>query len=284
MARHDEMVTDDFTPGYPIDLRSPKRRTHMAQGPTGDFEGMAARVVARLTGEKVLLQDDGSKPGMPDIRIDYAARPPAYVEAVVDIDTAYAAIEAAWLKPPRLIPDDQVWHVSVADLANRKQLRRDLRAMIRDLRELPGPHVALPVRTGVSITGPSEPTTTQPGGVYLYVRPGSGVMGSPIAAWPVFLDWINSFLASSSAADIRSKLAATGAAERHAFVGASFTTPGDAYFALEVEHWPELSSADPFLPQEITHLWVWATPGWSRCLAWFPNTRWFDVMDHWASP
>ena len=226
------MVADDFTPGYPIDLRPSDRRTHRAEGPTGDFEWMAARIVARLTGEKVVIQDDGSKPGMPDIRIDYTARPPAYVEAVVDIDTAYAKREAAWRKPPRLIPDDQVWHVRVPDLPNRKQLSRDLRPLIRDLRGLPGPHVAVPVRPGVSITGPFEPTTTQPGGVYLYVPPGSGVTGSPIAAWPVFLDWINSFLASGSAADIRSKLAATGAAERHAFVGASFTTPGDAYFAL----------------------------------------------------
>lgn len=275
------MVTDDFTPGYPIDLRSPKRRTRMAPGPTGDFEGMAARVVARLTGERVVIQDDGSRPAMPDIRIDYAVQPPAYVEAVVDIDPAYAAMEAEVWKHPRPIPDDQVWLVRVSGRSNLKQLRRDLPAILRDLHELPGPHADRMARMGVSITGPSEPTPAQPGGIYLLPE---GVSGSAIAAWPVFLDWINDFLASSRAADVRAKLAATGAAERHAFVGASFTTPGDAYFALGYEHRQQLPPTAPCLPLEITHLWVWATPGMNRCLAWFPDRGWFDPMDHWATP
>jgi hypothetical protein len=148
---------------------------------------MAARIVARLTGERVFIQDDGSKPGMPDIRIDYAVQPPAYVEAVVDIAPAYAAIEAEVWKPPRPIPADQVWHVRVSGRANLKQLRRDLPAIVRDLRELPGPHIDRTARMGVSITGLSEPTTAQPGGIYLLPE---GVSGSAFAAWPVFLDWI----------------------------------------------------------------------------------------------
>lgn len=159
MARHDEMVADDFTPGYPIDLRLPKRRTRMAQGPTGDFEEMAARVVARLTGKRVVIQDDGSKPGMVDIRIDHVVQPPAYVEVVVDIDPAYAQIEASWP-----VPADRVWHVRVSGRPNLKQLRRELPAIVRDLRDLPGPHVDRTAMIGVlSITGPSEPTSAQPG-------------------------------------------------------------------------------------------------------------------------
>ena len=63
----------------------------MAEGPVGDFEGMAARVVARLTGERVVIQDDGSKPAMPDIRVDYDDKPAAYVEAVVDADPGVGA-------------------------------------------------------------------------------------------------------------------------------------------------------------------------------------------------
>jgi hypothetical protein len=214
--RHDEMVTDDFTPGYPIDLRSPSRRTHIAQSPTGDFEGMAARVVARLTGERVVIQDDGSKPGMPDIRIDYATQPPAYVEAVVDIDPAYAAMEAEVWKPPRPIPADQVWLVRVSGRSNLKKLRRELSAIVRDPCGPAASYAERLARMGVSINGPSEPTATQPGGIYFLPE---GVTGSACADWPVFLDWINNFLASSRAADVRAKLAATGAAERHAFVG-----------------------------------------------------------------
>jgi len=160
---------------------------------------------------------------MPDIRIEYAAQPPAYVEAVVDIDPEYAAMEVEVWKPPRPIPADQVWHVRVSGQPNLKRLRRDLPAIIQDLREPPGPYVNRIAKMGVSITGPSEPTAAQPGGIYLLPE---GVSGSPFTAWPVFLDWINNFLASSRAHDVRAKLAATDATERHAFVGASFTAPG----------------------------------------------------------
>jgi hypothetical protein len=159
----------------------------MAQGPTGDFEGMAARVVARLTGERVVIQDDGSQPAMPDIRIDYVDQPPACVEAVVDIDPAYAAMDAEVWKPPRPIPADRVWHVRVSGRSNLKKLRRDLPAILGDLHDLRGPHVDRLARMGVSITGPSEPTPAQPGGIYLLPE---GVSGSAIAAWPVF--WIGS--------------------------------------------------------------------------------------------
>jgi hypothetical protein len=95
---HGQIMDPDFTPGYPIDLRAEERRRRAAKGPVGDFEGMAARVVARLTGEKVIIQDDGSRSAMPDIRIEYAAKPAAYVEAVVDIDTSYAAMDAEIFK------------------------------------------------------------------------------------------------------------------------------------------------------------------------------------------
>ena len=39
---------------------------------------MAARVIARLTGERVVIQDDGSKAAMPDIQIDYVDKLPGF--------------------------------------------------------------------------------------------------------------------------------------------------------------------------------------------------------------
>lgn len=45
-------------------------------GHLGDFELAAARVVARLTGERVVLQGDNSAPGMVDLRIDNKDKPP----------------------------------------------------------------------------------------------------------------------------------------------------------------------------------------------------------------
>jgi hypothetical protein len=273
-------VSEDFTPGYPIDLRSPARRARLAAGPVGDFEGMAARVVARLTGERVAVQDDGSEPSMPDIRIDQQGRPPAFVEAVVDIETRYASMEAA-IRKVSVIPADKVWWARLAGRADIRTLKRKLPGILNDLQSAPGPGARQQLaRLGIRVTGPGEPIPGQPGGIRLIPEGVSGFVG-PI--WESFLGWINEFLASARTEDVRRKLAATGAAERHAFIGASFTTPGDAFFALSYEGRPGLPNAEPCLPPEITHLWAWSAMASARCLAWFPGRGWLDVADHWAT-
>lgn len=64
----------EYQPGYPIDRRPAQRVGRLRRGPLGDFESAAARVVARFTAERVILQDDGSQNGMADIRL---RRPPS---------------------------------------------------------------------------------------------------------------------------------------------------------------------------------------------------------------
>lgn len=252
-----------------------------AQGSIGDFEGMAARVVARLTGERVVIQDDGSRPAMPDFRIEYAAKPAAYVEAVVDMDPSYAAMDAAIFKGVQTLPSDRIWWVRLTGRSNVKGARRRLPSLLGG--DLPDEEVVRELaRMGVeSIDGPAIPRPGDPGGIHLIPV---GVMGSATPTWVPFMDWIAGFLASSKTADVRGKLAATNAPERHAFIAASFTTDGDAFFALDEEGHPELPPSPPALPTGITHLWVWTTPGIGRCLAWFPEVGWIDVRDHWATP
>jgi hypothetical protein len=247
----------------------------------GDFEQMAARVVARLTGERVVIQDDGSKPAMPDIRIDYVGKSPGYAEVVVDIEPSYAAVAAQIWKPFNPLPAAMTWKVHVTGQANLKRLQRKLPEILGDLQRPPGPSVERELaRMGVTVLGPWAPGPNRPAGIYLAPE---GIKGSADLLWEPLLEWIRSFLASDRAADVRKKLATTDAAERHAFLGASFTSPGDAYFALRREGRPQLPSSDPILPPEITHLWVWAVQGHPRCLAWFPDRGWLDVMDHWAT-
>jgi len=269
----------DFTPGYPIDLRPPERRRRAAESPVGDFEGMAARVVARLTGEHVVIQDDGSRPAMPDIRIEYAAKPAAYVEVVVDIDSSYAAMDAEIFKGVQTLPSNRIWRVRLSGRSKVKELRRTLPALL-DVDTIDQGTMQQLARMGVTVDGPGIPRPGQTGGIHLLP---AGIKGSATPVWASFLDWLAAFLASGETADVRSKLAATNAPERHAFVGASFTTNGDVFFALHEEGRPELPATNPTLPPEITHLWVWTTPGIGRCLAWFPDTGWIDVSDHWAT-
>ncbi|MGW0393359.1 hypothetical protein ACWDYJ_21155 [Streptomyces sp. NPDC003042] len=57
--------------GYPAGHRSEEQRKKAAADPLGfDFEGAAGRAIARLSGETVVIQDDNSVDGMPDLRID----------------------------------------------------------------------------------------------------------------------------------------------------------------------------------------------------------------------
>lgn len=280
--RQNRNVIQDFTLGYPVDLRSPERRRRWAEGSVGDFEGMAARVVARLTGERVVIQDDGSKPAMADIRIDYADKPVAYVEVVVDIEGSYAAMEWEIWRRASSMPADRCWQVSVSGSSRPlKTLRQELPVILGSLHHPPGPREAQQLASlGVRVTGHWMPRPGETGAIELLPE---GILGPAELEWEPFLNWINAFLVSRRAADVREKLAATGAAERHAFIGVSFTTPGSAYFALREEGWPRLPSHNPTLPPEITHLWIWSVRGIERCLAWFPDTGWLDPIDHWST-
>jgi hypothetical protein len=271
----------DFAPGYPIDRRPEEFRKRAAEGLMGDFEGIAGRVLARLTGERVIIQDDGSQPAMPDIRVEYAKKPAAYVEVVVDIDPNYAAMDVEITKGARLLPSDRIWWVRLSGRANLRRLRHTLPTLLES--SLPGQaRMEQLTKIGVvKVDGPTAPRPGETGGIHL-VR--TGVTGSAVPAWSSFMDWIEKFLASDKTSDVRHKLIATGAPERHAFVGASLTTNGDAFFALAENGRPGLPPRDPNLPPEVTHLWVCTVPSIGRCLAWFPGTGWIDVSDHWATP
>ena len=96
---------------------------------------------------------------------------------------------------------------------------------------------------GLSVYGPWEPTPDRPSGIHIRAE---GVAGS--ANWETFLRWIRDFLKSKRTQDVRDKLAATSAPERHAFIATSFTTPDGAYFCsagVDIRICPR---ADPDLP------------------------------------
>ena len=100
--------------------------------------------------------------------------------------------------------------------------------------------------------------------------------------WGPVLEWIRETLASSRLADVRKKLAATGAEERHRFLGTTYTCPGVVFFALTRDE-QTLPEAAPILPPEITHLWLMNAEADDRCLVSFPNRGWVDAGRRWAT-
>ncbi|MBF6238711.1 hypothetical protein IU474_16805 [Nocardia otitidiscaviarum] len=93
-------------------------------------------------------------------------------------------------------------------------------------------------------------------------------LAAPIGPKAV-VDELEQWLTGESTRDLREKLSADGAAERHAFVWVDASSAYGAWRALREEALPILP---PQLPPEVTHVWVtngyagwfWSPLGWSR--------------------
>ncbi|MET9275508.1 hypothetical protein [Kribbella sp. NPDC003557] len=283
----------DYRPGYPIDERIPDQRARMEKGHLGDVELAAARVVARFTGERVVVQDDNSRAGMVDLRIDYADRPPAYVEVVTDIDQQYSRMVSGVRQHQKLPAArlGRIWYVTMGASANVNRLVRSLVSRLEVFQaadqlfdtvqaqatfsQNEHPDVRRLAADGV-IELASAPA--KDGEVRIYADGAGGPVGQD---WAHLDDWLHEYLHHAERADVRAKLAATHAAERHVFVGMSFSTAWGAYHALS-SRYSNLPELAPRLPSEVTHVWIWPWPI-GRCLAWFPDRGWFEPGRHWAT-
>jgi hypothetical protein len=72
------------------------------------------------------------------------------------------------------------------------------------------------------------------------------------------------------------KMAAIGAAERHAVICVTSSSPGEAVFAISRWH-SSLPGRPPELPEEITHLWLLGA-FYDRHLAWYLEHGWFNTQ------
>lgn len=292
--------------GNPIDGRSDRQRASAASNILGDVEYMAARVVARLTGERVTIQDDNSVAGMPDLRIDYADGRVAYGEIATDIDRGYADMTSTLRRKGDGIPRElatpelgRVWFIGLARRISFAKLDRELPLLLgrleraavaldafsaggqlassdnADLRQLHELGIAdVTSRATQVVDGEREPAR-----ILMYA---AGISGPAEISWPAFIDWINDILMSDPMTSKREKLMRTQVAERHLFLGISYTTDWTGFLPLSADQ-IAVPEVDPTLPPEITHLWImnFQTPG--RCLVWYPELGWRDAQRHWKT-
>ena len=263
------------------------------------MEWLAGRVVSRFTDECVVLQDNGINAGMPDLLIDYRDRQPGYVEVWTDIQGDYAAMWSRWMSVGRIpypmaAPSlSRAWQVTVSGAAFQKSwpLERELEALLRDL-ELRGMvFERVASEETLRAFGGSVARLLDLGVVQLASAPSgagvanlypAGTSGPAAVSWEPVLDWISATLSSPQFKDNRRKLAATGAHERHMFIGATFTSPGEVFFALKLPD-QSLPQVPPSLPHEMTHLWLVNAIAAERVLAWFPDRGWIEVIRNWAT-
>jgi hypothetical protein len=92
--------------------------------------------MARLTGEYVVLQDDGSSAGMPDLRIEYADGRVGYGEVWRDVAGSYAAMSAAIAAREFKIAAnglDRVWGLQVSGDFRLSRVEPELPELLADL-------------------------------------------------------------------------------------------------------------------------------------------------------
>jgi hypothetical protein len=288
----------DYEPGRPIDHRSDEQQRRAAIKPEGDFELSAARVVARLTSARVVLQDDNSQHAMPDIRIDYVDGRAGYVEVVTDLKGRYAARyqELRNLGFRLSAPDLQhTWFVWLSSKAWLNHIRPRLLNLLQSIAtsELLNTPVT-PANLGESASAEVPelqklgvtrlcrlPIDHTVGGLVYLLPEGTG--GPWQADLEAFQGNLKQVLRSSRLDDVRVKLTHAGGAERHIFLGTSWTTPWAINHLLSDSH-DELPHDPPALPPGITHLWVWRYVPPGRCLHWSPTQGWLDPAHHWRTP
>lgn len=236
---------------------------------------------------------------MPDLLIDYRDRQPGYVEVWTDIQGDYAAMWSRWMSTGRIpypmpAPSlSRAWQVTVSGAAFQKSwpLERELEGLLRDLeaRGMIFERVA-PENTLRTVGGAAAhlldlgvvQLASGPNGAGVADLYPAGITGPAVVSWEPVLDWISVKLSSRQFEDNRRKLAATGADERHIFIGATFTSPREVFFALKLPD-QSLPQVPPLLPPEITHLWLMNAIAAERVLAWFPDRGWIEVIRHWAT-
>jgi len=307
LKRGDGPVEDTrpFVPGYPIDERKPEQRSRAERGYLGDVEWSAARVVARFTGERVYLQDDGSEPSMADMRIERANGDHAFVEVWTDTDEATAAMFHELLRPELRLPAEwpaphltRVWHVTVSKKARFRSGPRGQLGLEKDLVPvLAKMEAAEFVAAGDHLLKSTRPLVarlrelgvcqvasrpSKPGEQGLVQLSPAGITGSNEQSWKSLDDWLAVTLAKPELDDNWKKLKATGARELHFMMGVTWSSPGDVYFALTDN--PTIPSVAPKLPEGITHLWVFDAINFDRALVWSAERAWLDACRHWATP
>ena len=254
----------------------------------------AASIVARMTGARVVLQDDNrGAEGKPDLLIEYPDGRTGVIEVVTDIDPGRAAvIQAARVdhrrhagrlaSGPFTVPGlARLWWVGLRHANGLGAIRARARDLLgnADNEMTAHEHAIAPDgaeweqklwRLGVTdlIRGPSR----EPGEVWLLPPPTGGpVYGDE----PVFLEWVRAFLDDEKRADVRAKLERGSYDERHCFIACSESTDWTVNGHLgEGTEW--IPANPPELPPPITHVWLFNVEVGRRCLHYGPESGWVD--------
>ena len=239
-------------------MRKPKRES--------GGEEWARRIVRSVLERAVERHDDGSSPGMYDLRIGPVDAPTVAIECVRAVDATYTETRKVGpAKGPFSLPVRGDWIVEIAATARVKAvnqhlariltqlerrgiynlttdhwLKRDDEALFKDIDSLGINHASC-----FRLEGSGKVHLTMPGD--------GGAIDNTGRTVP---KWLGDFLRAPAQSDVLSKLNQSKAPNRHAFV---FVTLGGtpwtvaSYFFNDADQTPQ---GIPDLPEPITAAWV----------------------------
>lgn len=235
-------------------------------------EEWARQIIERELGQPVVKNDDGSLPGMYDLRIGPAAAPLFAIECVGAVDTTFTETwNVGPAKGPLKIAIAGDWNVELAPTARVKRVKQHLERVLQDLEaqgiynlnidyHLKWSHRALFEEfESLGITHASCYRTSGAGTVHLGMAGTGGAVSNEGIEVP---KWIGDFLRHPVREDVLSKLKSSGAKENHAFVIAELhgaPWPVESYLMGGA---PGLVPTEqPDLPPTVTAVWIISTYG-----------------------
>jgi hypothetical protein len=234
-------------------------------------------------GRPVAQHDDGSPPGMHDLDVLIGEERLAAAEVTAAVDPESTELWNTVIGKGRWEEPDLAGGWFVVVKPNARHLRRKLPPFLRSLERAGIGRFPDPARKPTAIASPPgvvrapQNNTKFPGSIYVQPDlPVDQVAGFMSDTGDALAVWLGDFLHDDSRADLRQKLARSGAAERHAFVivsglsGVSFSVTG-----LLIANDAPLPLVAPSLPPEVTD--VWAASTWDSGVGF----RWSSVAQRW---
>jgi hypothetical protein len=249
-------------------------------------EEWARRIVEKELKRTVVIHDDGSAPGMYDLRVGPADAPEVAIECVGAVDQTYTETwNVGPAKGPLQVSIKGDWTVVIAPTARVKSVKQHIEQLLQELESRGLYNVLVDYELKwydealfnslnslnithafcYSVQGTGKVSLTMPGNGGAVDEYGIAVPG-----------WVGEFLRDPARQDVLSKLERSGAPERHAFlivtlIGAPWAV--ESYLTGSLEHLPAQA---PDLPAPVTGVWIVLGMG-QRGLRWDGNIwKFFD--------
>ena len=260
----------------------PKKKRRQKAG-----EEWARRIVEKELKRTVVINDDGSAPGMYDLRVGTADGPELVVECVGAVDSTFTE---TWnmgpAKGPLQLPVRGNWIVEIEPITKLNTLRQHLGRVLKDL-DGRGAHnlsvdhwlqrsdaALFDELTALGITHVICYEPSGGGKVHLTLPGTGGAVDGDGSALP---GWVGDFLRDPTRQDVLRKLQRAPAPERHVFVIVTFVGAPwlvESYLTGDLDRVPVQA---PNLPPPVTGVWVVAGGG-RRGVRWSDNVwKLFDA-------